>query len=235
MRHGKRALLLAVALLVATRSADIGGQSEPSSVKEAGTVVKAATVLDEIMAAPDRTIPKSIAEKAEAIAVFPGMLRAGFIFGGQRGRGLISVRDKKSGTWSAPAFLTITGGSWGAQIGGQSIDLVLVIRDEKGLNNFLGNQFKIGGEASAAAGPVGRSTEAATDVQMRAKILSYSRSRGLFAGVALNGSSVHQDVDANERMYGGRYSTRDIAIGRKGGSPGAIGPWREVLRKYFGS
>jgi lipid-binding SYLF domain-containing protein len=197
-------------------------------------VLKAANVFDEIMAAPDKTIPKAILDKAEAIAVFPGMLRAGFIFGGQRGKGVISVRNRKTGAWSAPAFLTITGGSWGAQLGGQSIDLVLVIRDEKGLNNFLGNQFKIGAEASAAAGPVGRSAEAATDVQMRAQILSYSRSRGLFAGIALNGSSVHQDVDANERMYGGRYTTRDIVIDRRGGSPGAIGPWRDVLSKYVG-
>ncbi|MGE5360258.1 MAG: lipid-binding SYLF domain-containing protein [Bacteroidales bacterium] len=205
-----------------------------ADLKEAGLVLKAASVFDEIMAAPDNTIPKAILDKAEGIAVFPGMLRGAFIFGAQRGKGVISVRNRKTGTWSAPAFLTITGGSWGAQIGGQSIDLVLVIRDEKGLNNFLGNQFKIGGEASAAAGPVGRSAEASTDVQMRAQILSYSRSRGVFAGIALNGSSVHQDVDANERMYGGRYKTRDIVIDRRGGSPGAIGPWRDVLKKYVG-
>lgn len=227
-----RTAALGAALVASLALAGLARAQSPS--KDAELVQKAATVFDEIMAAPDVTIPNTILDKAEAIAVFPGMIRAGFVFGGQRGKGVISVRNPTTGTWSAPAFLTITGGSWGAQIGGQSIDLVLVIRDARGLNNFLRNQFKIGGEASAAAGPVGRSAEAATDVQMRARILSYSRSRGLFAGIALNGSSVRQDVDANERMYGARYTTRQVVIDRKGGSPGAIAPWRAVLQKYVG-
>ncbi len=201
--------------------------------REATTVSNAATVLDEIMGAPDKAIPEAILEKVEAIAVFPGVLRAAFIFGGQRGRGVISVRNRANNTWSAPAFLTITGGSWGAQIGGQSIDLVLVIINRKGVDNLLKNQFKIGGEASAAAGPVGRSAEASTDVLMRAQILSYSRSRGLFAGIAVNGSSVRADVDANQRMYGTRLNSHDIALDRRGGSPSAISAWRETLRKYF--
>ena len=201
--------------------------------REAKTVADAATVFDEIMGAPDKGIPQAILDRAEAIAVFPGALRAAFIFGGQRGRGVISVRDRATNAWSAPAFLTITGGSWGAQIGGQSIDLVLVIINRKGVDNLLKNQFKIGGEASAAAGPVGRSAEASTDVLMRAQILSYSRSRGLFAGVAVNGSSVHEDVDANERMYGTRLNSRDITLDRRGGSPAAIGAWRDTLRRYF--
>lgn len=201
--------------------------------REAKTAADAATVLDEIMSAPDKGIPEAVLDKVEAIAVFPGVLRAAFIFGGQRGRGVISVRNRANNTWSAPAFLTITGGSWGAQIGGQSIDLVLVIINRKGVDNLLKNQFKIGGEASAAAGPVGRSAEASTDVLMRAQILSYSRSRGLFAGVAVNGSSVHEDIDANERMYGTRLNSRDLALNRRGGSPAAIGAWRDTLRKYF--
>ena len=201
--------------------------------REASTVSDAATAFDEIMSAPDRGIPQAILDRAEAIAVFPGVLRAAFIVGGQRGRGIISVRNRANNTWSAPAFLTITGGSWGAQIGGQSIDLVLVIMNRRGVDNLLKNQFKIGGEASAAAGPVGRSAEASTDVLMRAQILSYSRSRGLFAGVAINGSSVHEDIDANERMYGSRLNSRDIGLARRGGSPAAIGAWRETLRKYF--
>ncbi len=199
--------------------------------KDAVLLQDAATVFDEIMAAPDSGIPDAILQKADAIAVFPGMLRAAFIFGGQRGHGVMSVRDPKTGTWSAPAFLTITGGSWGLQIGGQAIDLILVVRGQRGVETLLRNQFKIGAEASAAAGPVGRSTEAATDVQMRAEILSYSRSRGLFAGIALNGSSVRADVDANQRMYGNRYQTREIVLERKGGSPAAIGVWRETLQR----
>lgn len=220
-----------VAGLVLATSVPGGAQS---ASKEVETIQKAATVFDEIMGTPDKAIPETILEKAEAIAIFPGMIRAGFVFGGQRGHGIISVRNHKTGGWSSPAFLTITGGSWGAQIGGQSIDLVLVIRDAKGVENLLGNQFKIGGEMSAAAGPVGRSAEASTDVQMRAKILSYSRSRGLFAGVAVNGSSVRQDQDANERMYGARLTSRDIALAGKGGTPAASRVWLDALKKHIG-
>ena len=172
--------------------------------REATTVSNAATVLDEIMSTPDKAIPEAILDQVEAIAVFPNVLRAAFVFGGQRGRGIISVRNRANKTWSAPAFLTITGGSWGAQIGGQSIDLILVILNRRGVDNLLKNQFKIGGEASAAAGPVGRSAEASTDVLMRAQILSYSRSRGLFAGVAVNGRPVTQ-----ERAGACRYLERE--------------------------
>ncbi len=225
-------LAAVVGLVCASVAISGGGASAQSSLKDAGVIEKATRVFDEIMATPDRAIPTAILEDAQAIAIFPGMLRAGFVFGGQRGHGIISARGEKGGSWSAPGFLTITGGSWGAQVGGQSIDLVLVVRDRKGLENLLHNQFKIGGEASAAAGPVGRSAEAATDVQMRAKILSYSRSRGLFAGIALDGSTVRQDEDANERVYGKRYTTREILLDRKGGSPGVIGAWRAALVKY---
>jgi len=208
----------------------VGAQQQ---LREPKTVADAATAFDEIMSAPDKGIPQAILDKAVGIAVFPGVLRGAFVVGGQRGHGIVSVRNRANNTWSAPAFLTITGGSWGAQIGGQQIDLILVIMNRRGVDNLLKNQFKIGGEASAAAGPVGRSTEASTDVLMRAQILSYSRSRGLFAGIAVNGSSVHADVDANQRMYGARLGSRDIAIDRRGGSPAAIGPWRDALRKYF--
>jgi lipid-binding SYLF domain-containing protein len=190
-------------------------------------------VFDEIMKAPDAGIPKSILDRAEGIAVFPSMLRAGFVVGAQRGRGVISVRDRSSSTWSAPAFLTITGGSFGAQIGGQAVDLVLVIMDRRGLNQLVGNQFKIGADAGVAAGPVGRSAEASTDIQLRAQILSYSRSRGLFAGITLNGSSIRQDRDANGRFYGKRYTTRQITLERFGGAPEAVAVWRDTLGKYF--
>jgi len=225
-RFTATALLLTLALFL--------GAAPPAraQMKDALLVEHAATVFDEIMGAPDKGIPQAILDKAEAIAVFPGMLRAGFIFGGQRGHGIISARDRANHTWSAPAFLTITGGSWGAQIGGQAVDLVLIVMNARGVDNLLKNQFKVGGEASAAAGPVGRSTEASTDVLMRAEILSYSRSRGLFAGIAINGSSVHADVDANERLYGKRLTSREIAIEHRGGSPTPIASWLETLRKY---
>lgn len=204
--------------------------------REAARLRDAATVFEEIMTAPDGGIPKSILDKAEALAIFPGVLRAGLAVGGQFGHGLISVRNRDKGGWSAPAFLTIAGGSFGLQLGGQSIDLVLVIMDRTGVDRLLGNQFKIGAEASAAAGPVGRSAEAATDIQMRAKILSYSRSRGLFAGVALNGSTLKSDQDANQRFYGTRMSSRDVVekASARDDLPAGVDEIRKALGQYAG-
>ena len=168
----------------------------------------AATSFGEIMSAEDKAIPKAILGKAEAIAIFPGTVKAGFVVGGMRGRGVISART--SGTWSAPAFLTLTGGSFGLQIGGQAADIVLVINGRRGLDSLISNQFKLGADAAVAAGPVGRDAQAATDLQLRAQILSYSRARGLFAGVTVNGSTVRPDRDANERFYL-RQAARDEA------------------------
>ncbi len=199
---------------------------------EADRIREAATVLDEIMAAPDKAIPASVLDKAEAIAVFPSTLKGGFIIGAHRGRGILSVRDRASGTWSAPAFLTFTGGSFGAQIGGQAIDLVLIVMNRRGLEQLLRNKFEVGAAASVAAGPVGRDAQAATDVQMRAEILSYSRTRGLFAGVSLKGTSIRPDEDANEHFYGKRYATRAIAIDRLGGAPAPVALWRDTLARH---
>ncbi len=154
------------------------------------------------MSAEDKAIPEAILGKAEGIAIFPSTVKAGFVFGGMRGRGVLSARTPTG--WSAPAFLTLTGGSFGLQIGGQATDIVLVINDRRGLENLVRNQFKLGADASVAAGPVGRDAQAATDLQLRAQILSYSRARGLFAGVTINGSTIRQDRDANERFYGKR-------------------------------
>jgi lipid-binding SYLF domain-containing protein len=155
--------------------------------------------------------------------------KGGLIVGGEWGRGILSAKSAKSGTWSAPAFVTLTGGSFGAQIGGQEVDLVLVIIDERGLEQLTRNQFKIGAGAGVAAGPVGRTAEASTDVQMRAKILSYSRARGLFAGVTLNGATIKQDRDANERFYGQPYRTGQIVLERLGGAPDPVPEWREQI------
>jgi lipid-binding SYLF domain-containing protein len=199
---------------------------------EAKRVAEATTVLREIMGTPDKAIPTSILEKAEAIAVFPSLFKGGLLVGGQFGRGILSVRDRKSGAWSSPAFLTITGGSFGLQIGGQAVDLVLVVNDRRGLQQLVGNQFKVGADASVAAGPVGRDASAATDIQMRAKILSYSRARGVFAGVSISGSTIRQDRDANERFYGTAYRTGQIVFDRLGGAPEPIAAWREALTKY---
>lgn len=190
----------------------------------------ATTTFSEIMGAGDKAIPKSILGKAEGIAVFPSTIKAGFIVGGTRGRGVLGVRQ--GGSWSAPAFLTLTGASVGFQAGGQATDLVLVIMNRRGLENLVSNQFKVGADASVAAGPVGRDTQAATDIQMRAQILSYSRARGVFAGISINGSTIRQDKDANERFYKKPLDTKQIVFDRLGGSPEPVPAWRAMLDKY---
>lgn len=197
---------------------------------EARRVREAATVFGEIMSAEDKAIPKAILGEAEGIAIFPGTVRAGFIVGGMRGRGVLSAKTATG--WSPPAFLTLTGGSFGLQIGGQAADLVLVINDRRGLENLVRNQFTLGADAAVAAGPVGRDAKAATDVQLRAQILSYSRARGLFAGVTVNGSTVREDRDANERFYGRRLRTGDIVFGGGSGSPEPVPLWLQALDRY---
>jgi lipid-binding SYLF domain-containing protein len=201
-----------------------------SSSDEAKRGREAAIVLDEIMAAADKAIPSAVLDKAVGIAVFPGLLKGGLGVGAQHGRGVLSARDKKGG-WSNPAFLTINGGSIGLQIGLQSTDLVLVVNNQRGLEQMVRNQFKIGADVSAAAGPVGRDAGAATDIQMRAQILTYSRTRGLFAGVTLNGSTINQDKDANERFYGKPLTTSQIVFDGLG-SNDLANEWKATLNKY---
>lgn len=206
--------------------------AQKSSEDEVKRVTDATTVLEEIMGAADKAVPRSVMEKAEGIAVFPSLLKGGIGIGASRGHGVLSVRDRKSGGWSSPAFLTITGGSVGAQFGLQSIDLVLVINNQRGLEQLVKNQFKVGADAGVAAGPVGRDASASTDIQMRAQILSYSRSRGLFAGVTLNGSTIRQDRDANLRYYGTAYRTGQIVFDGLAGSPDSANAWKAALKKY---
>lgn len=213
-----------VALSLATLSAQ--------SSDEARRISDSIIVLDEIMAAADQSVPRSILEKAVGVAVFPSLLKGGFVVGGQRGKGILSVRDKQTGAWSSPAFLTVTGGSIGAQIGAQAIDLVLVVNNDRGLQQLVRNQFKIGADAGVAAGPVGREASAATDLQLRAQILSYSRARGLFAGITLNGATIRQDRDANERFYGTAYRTGQIVFEGRAGAPQSAAAWKATLAKY---
>jgi lipid-binding SYLF domain-containing protein len=199
---------------------------------EARRISDAIAVLDEIMGADDQSVPRGIVKDAVGVAIFPSLLKGGFIVGGQRGRGILSVRDAKTNEWSAPAFLTITGGSFGAQIGGQAVDLILVVKDRRGLEQLVQNQFKIGADASVAAGPVGRDASAATDLQMRAQILSYSRTRGLFAGVTINGATIRQDRDANDRLYGMGYRTGQIVFEGLGNAPPPVREWKAAVAKY---
>lgn len=219
---------IAVAVVLASTPAVPAARQDSD---EARRVRDASSVFGEIMKAEDQGIPRSILAKAEGIAVFPSMVRGGFIVGGMRGRGVLSSRN--DGVWSAPAFLTLTGGSFGLQIGGQAVDLVLVINDRRGLENLVSNQFKLGADVAVAAGPVGRDAQAATDLQLRAQILSYSRSRGLFAGVTVNGSTVRQDRDANQRFYGKPLETKQIVFGEGPGSrPEPTAAWLETLDRY---
>ena len=197
---------------------------------EAKRLHDSVTVFGEIMAAQDQSIPRTILQKAEAIAVFPNTIKAGFVVGGMRGRGVLSARNGNG--WSAPAFMTLTGGSFGLQIGGQAADLVLVIMQRRGLETLLRNQFKLGADASVAAGPVGRDAQAATDLQMRAEILSYSRARGLFAGVTVNGSTIRVDRDANQRFYGQRLEGTDVVLGNKAPTKPPVPEWEQVLARY---
>jgi lipid-binding SYLF domain-containing protein len=206
-----------------------------AQAQEAERLNNAALVLGEIMGAPDKAIPGSVLEKAEGIAVFPGTIKGGFVIAAQRGKGVISLRDRAKNTWSLPAFMTVTGGSIGAQIGGQAIDIVLVIMDRRGLENLLSNQFKVGADGSVAAGPVGRTAEASTDIQLRAQILSYSRSRGLFAGISLNGSSIRPDEDSNKAFYGEPLTIRNIVLENKAkvsSHADAVSAWEKALAQY---
>jgi lipid-binding SYLF domain-containing protein len=171
----------------------------------------AGSVLHEIMSAPDKGIPEEVLEHAKCVAVVPHMLKGGFVFGAENGRGVATCRTANG--WSAPAFFTITGGSWGLQIGVEGVDLVMIIQDEKGMQRLLSSQFQLGGDASAAAGPVGRHASADTDWKLNTEILTYSRARGAFAGLTLTGADVRRDEDSTEAIYGAGVSTRTILRG----------------------
>src|SRR3989338_6167782 len=174
---------------------------------------EAKQVLAEIMMAPDQSIPEELLAKCKAIAIYPSVLKGGFIFSARYGRGVVLKREEGTGKWGPVAFSTIGGGGWGLQIGGSATDLILVVMNERGGKGLLSGQFTLGGDASVAAGPVGRASEASTDLSLRAGIFSYSRSRGLFAGIALDGAVVTQDNNSNTAYYGKYVTSRDILLG----------------------
>jgi len=171
----------------------------------------AGAVLHEIMAAPDRGIPEEVLEHAKCIAVVPHMLKGGFVFGAENGRGVATCRTASG--WSAPAFFTITGGSWGLQIGIEGVDLVMIIQNEEGMKHLINSNFELGGDASAAAGPVGRHASADTDWKLNTEVLTYSRAKGAFAGLTLTGAAIRRDDDSTEAIYGHDISTRHILNG----------------------
>src|ERR1700733_9269750 len=190
--------------------------------KEQERLENCGVVMQEIMNIPDN-IPQDVMERAECVIVFPSVLKAAFVVGASYGRGAMVCRTGKDfrGTWGAPAMMALEGGSVGFQIGGQATDLVLLVMNDRGANSILSSRVKLGGDASVAAGPVGRDASADTDAYMRAEILSYSRARGLFAGISLEGSTIRPDKDANRRIYGETIPAKDIVIAHQPNVPPA--------------
>jgi lipid-binding SYLF domain-containing protein len=191
----------------------------------------AAAVLKEIRGVPEKDIPASLWTKAKCVAVVPGLKRAAFIVGGEYGKGLVSCRTANGG-WSPPVFIKIQKGSWGAQIGGEEVDLVLLVMNDRGMEHLLKNKVTLGTQASVAAGPLGRDVQAATDAAMRAEILSWSRSRGVFAGVNLSGGVVSPDEDDNRDLYGGPVNPHEILVEAKMPSPPAALSFLDELKQH---
>ncbi|HXD75847.1 MAG TPA: lipid-binding SYLF domain-containing protein [Vicinamibacterales bacterium] len=221
----KNALISAVGLAILGASLTV---SAAISDKLKERVEESATVLTEIHSAPDKDIPKELWDRATCVIVIPSVKKAAFVFGGEYGKGLMSCR--KAGGWSAPVFMELQKGSWGLQIGAQSIDLVLLVSNERGMKKLLGNKVTLGAEASVAAGPVGRDARAATDAQMNAEILSYSRAQGLFAGINLSGGVLKPDSDDNEDAYGKKITPAAILTGSTA-APAATAPFMKALQR----
>jgi len=193
-------------------------------------VDSAKTVLDQIMNAKDATIPLNILQQATCVGVVPGLIKGAFLVGAQYGQGVVTCRTGHG--WSAPVFIRMAGGSFGFQIGGQSTDLILVAVNDRGFQDLLKNKFKIGGDASAAAGPVGRNGSAATDWKMNAELLSYSRNKGLFAGIDLDGTSVSQNAEDTELYYGQAHRFETVLKGEVDVPPGAVEFVRDVAQTF---
>lgn len=206
----------------------VGAIAKTTEIERAQHAVR---VLSEIMATPDHRIPGNLLHNAEAIAVIPNVVKASFVVGGRRGRGLVSVRAA-DGSWSNPSFVTLTGGSFGFQVGVQSTDVVLVFRSKRGVDGIVNGKFTLGADAAVAAGPVGRNAQALTDGQLKAEIYSYSRSRGLFAGVALDGTVLAIDHRSNRAIYGPNITPRRIFEGGVSNVNSAIVEFRDRLEEH---
>lgn len=218
----KTVILLGLALTTSMLAVD----REPA--KRLG---EAAAVFSEVMATPDKGIPKEMLENAHCIVIVPGLKTAGFILGGKYGKGYLSCRNKSGHGWSAPGTVRIEGGSVGFQIGGSETDLIMLVMNERGADKLLSSKFTLGAEGSVAAGPVGRTATAQTDAQMHAEILSWSRSQGLFAGIALEGATLRQDLDDNATLYGSKLENRDIVTNGRA-APRSAARLMEMLNRY---
>lgn len=216
-------------LLVSLCSVSFAADDQTKDTKANDRVQAAADVLNEIESAPDSGIPQEILGRAECVAVVPSLLKGGFVVGAKYGRGLASCRTPKG--WSSPAFFTVKGGSFGFQIGGQAVDLVMLVMNNDGMQHLLSSQFALGADASVAAGPVGRHAEGNTDWKMRAQVLTYSRARGIFAGVTLNGAAIKQDKDTTREFYGHMVTNRAALTGEID-PPAAANPFLSTLAKW---
>jgi len=216
-------------LILALFAPALTADDSKDTTKAEGRVKAAGTVLDEIESAPDSGIPEDVLKSADCVAVVPSLLKGGFIIAARYGRGVASCRTPKG--WSAPAFLFTSGGSFGFQIGGQAIDLVMLIMNKDGMNNLLSSKFQLGGDASVAAGPVGRHAAADTDWKLKAQVLTYSRTRGVFAGISLAGAVIKQDKDATKEFYGRQVPFKTALTGEIE-PPQAAYPFLSVLAKW---
>jgi lipid-binding SYLF domain-containing protein len=221
----KKALIALVVLLSTTASLASSRRDDVERLNNS------AMILNEIMAAPDKGIPEEVLGNAKCIAVIPSMLKAAFGIGGAYGKGVASCRNANG--WSAPAFFSLRGGSFGFQIGGQAADIIMLVMNQRGMNGLLASKVKLGADASVAAGPVGRHADASTDWKMRAEVLTYSRARGLFAGISLNGAVLSQHKSDTRAFYGHMVPFRTILLGRIA-SPGEAAQWNQALVKYAG-
>jgi SH3 domain-containing YSC84-like protein 1 len=210
-RNLKVSILVGSLAMAAVLPSGAFANDKNDAVEEVHRMDAAATVLNEIMGTPDKGIPQEVMESAKCVAVVPSMKKGGFVVGASYGRGVATCRTSTG--WSAPAPFRIEGGSFGFQIGGEAVDLVMLIMNDKGMRNLLNSKFKLGADASVAAGPVGRHAEGDTDWKMRAEVLSYSRARGVFGGVALNGAVVKQDEDDTRALYSEKVSFDQILTG----------------------
>ena len=220
---------LAVCLLLFVATAAWAAESDDDENKAEDRIKAAASVLDEIQSAPDQGVPEEVLGSAECVAIVPSMLKGGFIVGARYGRGVASCRTPKG--WSAPAFFSVQGGSIGLQIGGQAVDLVMLIMNQDGMRNLLSSKFKLGADASVAAGPVGRHAAADTDWKLRAQVLSYSRARGAFAGLELSGAAIKQDKDSTREFYGRMVPFKTALTGTIDAPPNAY-PLLSTLAKW---
>ena len=218
--------LMAALLLGALATAPISAALSTSETKR---IEDAATVLRELHTAPDQDVPLDLWEKASCVMVVPSLKKAAFIFGGEYGKGLMSCRN--NGVWSPPVFMRIGKGSWGLQFGAQTVDLVLLVMNDKGVEQLLRNRVSLGAEASIAAGPVGRDARAATDLQLRAEILSYSRTQGIFAGINLSGGVIREDRDDNADLYGKGITAKQILLEGRVQLPGITRQFIEALKR----